>query len=373
MNKNLIYTETTTNLSSREKEEIENCEFEICDISKFLKYVQCKVKYEAEQIQPCSDGGNVNVDCPKSILISLILHLSDKESSEIMKKHNAVKRLKRTAENFLRASIGSTTKIEKSLSDIEALSSERRAELLEYFGKMFTVKEIFRILKGRWKNVRFTKEDIAKFQTDNWVKIQELVKQHQSDVTDLRLVHKKSRLEELVYAYAKAKEKWHSTDFREDGKFMLAIMAEIRKEAEGERISIEGNFNVKVQQDVNIQIRNEIFKNMNIKEILLGRLASKMGISSSELIKDLRDSHYAKYTSLIGDGGLDVLEEIPLPSLQPYDFNMIRLKQEEKRKQEEDNIIVLKQEETSGESKNKLLELLKRNADRLAKNKNEIR
>jgi hypothetical protein len=91
------------------------------------------------------------------------------------------------------------------------------------------------------------------------------------------------------------------------------------------------------------------------------------------LIKDLRDSHYAKYTSLIGDGGLDVLEEIPLPSLQPYDFNMIRLKQEEKRKQEEDNIIVLKQEETSGESKNKLLELLKRNADRLAKNKNEIR
>jgi len=61
----------------------------------------------------------------------------------------------------------------------------------------------------------------------------------------------------------------------------MATLEQIRKEAEGDSIRLEGNLNISVDQIINQQIEQENLATMNVAEIVLARIAMKSGIPVS--------------------------------------------------------------------------------------------
>jgi hypothetical protein len=144
--------------------------------------------------------------------------------------------------------------------------------------------------------------------------------------------------------YNKLKSRYEKTSSREDHRVLLLTMDSIRKEVEGEKLTIQQSLDIKIQQEVHIQIKQEIMKTLPLKEIILGRLSARLGIPPRDLINDLNTSYYAKMNRMINDIQDVDFDEITLPSEQSYDFDYIKkvneknddlIKVEEKKQIEE--------------------------------------
>lgn len=85
----------------------------------------------------------------------------------------------------------------------------------------------------------------------------------------------------------------------------------------------------------------EVFATTNLKEIILGRVAAKMGINPVKLIYSLQNSYYKQYSNVLGDFGEEGSEgELPYPSQLNYDFERIGKNFNLKDKLMEDVVIV---------------------------------
>ena len=68
-------------------------------------------------------------------------------------------------------------------------------------------------------------------------------------------------------------------------------------------------------------IQAEILKTINLKEIILGRVAARMNYDPTKLIAGLHNSYYAKFVDISGD--YDENAEMKYPSASAYDFGEI--------------------------------------------------
>jgi hypothetical protein len=123
--------------------------------------------------------------------------------------------------------------------------------------------------------------------------------------------------------YNSQKEKYNKTKSREDLKALLQILEQLRKETDGDKIKIEGSLDLNVQSTVNEHLRNEVFKFLPLREIILARIASRMNLRPAVLLKSLNDSYYSKFSKFLDGSAVDADEVQVFPSNQPYDFNQI--------------------------------------------------
>ena len=142
--------------------------------------------------------------------------------------------------------------------------------------------------------------------------------------------------------YGKMKNRFKVNNSSEAYNSMLRTLEQIRKEAEGDILTVNGVVDVNIEAQIQEHIQQEIYKTINLKEIILGRVAARMGYDPAKLIAGLHNSYYAKFVQISGDFEEDA--EMVYPSSQAYDFTQIEMKANR-------NPVPMKQEEPTEEEK----------------------
>jgi hypothetical protein len=211
----------------------------------------------------------------------------------------------------------------------------KSAEIIELFGRMFSTREVHEIVVKQFQ-ITCSHQAIINFREKNISEINAKIEQHQRSYSDIRLGHKRSRLEELIWIYGSRKRLYEVTKKGDDHRLLLMTLEQIRKEIEGDSLRIDGTLTHNVEVTVQQHIHNELFVNFPLKEIIMARVAAKLKLDPTQLISQLNRSYYNNFIT-------GTTDEIPAyPSTQTYDFDKIRRihKQQEQLKQIEDANVI---------------------------------
>ena len=86
-------------------------------------------------------------------------------------------------------------------------------------------------------------------------------------------------------------------------------------------MTVNGAVDINIEVTIQNHIQKEILKTINLKEIILGRVAARMNYDPKKLVAGLHNSYYAKFVDISGDFDEDA--EMQYPSNTAYDFGMI--------------------------------------------------
>lgn len=291
-----------------------------------------------------SEGDEINIAMLPHRLELKIAHLSPKEQDtvrEIKRKYNQM-RARITTEKA--AAFGHSGRNGGRTKE-ELIKFQERSpfetDIIELLGRMFTITEVVQIL-GEENGAVVTEKDVKKVFKEHIVEIEKLREEFRNKVTDVRLYNKRPRLEELAWMYGKMKNRFNVNNSNEAYNSMLRTLEQIRKEAEGDILTVNGVVDVNIEAQIQEHIQQEIYKTINLKEIILGRVAARMGYDPAKLIAGLHNSYYAKFVQISGDFEEDA--EMVYPSSQAYDFTQIEMKANR-------NPVPMKQEEPTEEEK----------------------
>ena len=226
-------------------------------------------------------------------------------------------------------------KAEKALDD----------DIVVLLGRLFSIREVVRII-AEDNGIAINAERVKRVLKENVVQIEKAREEFRNKVTDVRLYNKRPRLEELAWMYSKMKLRYIAMDSTDAYNAMLRTLEQIRKEAEGDIININGNVDVNLNVELQAHIQKEIIKTINLKEIILGRVAARMNFDTSKLIAGLHNSYYNRFVQISGD--YDPTAEMQYPSLINYDFADI-----ERKNAERDDITDIEPEPETEEEQSK--------------------
>ena len=266
-----------------------------------------------------SEGDEINIGMLPHFLKKRIEHLSPAEQEEIlaMKSEYNKLRAKITTAHALAyghcGRYGGRNKVEVQKNPITPFEND----IIELLGRMFTVPEVVRIM-GEDNGIEVTEEDVKGVLRRHIAEIESKREEFRSKVTDVRLYNKRPRLEELAWMYSKMKTRYVSLNSSDAYNCMLRTLEQIRKEAEGDIVTLNGALDVNIEVTIQEHIQAEILKTINLKEIILGRVASRMNYDPTKLIAGLHNSYYAKFVDISGD--YDENAEMKYPSASAYDF-----------------------------------------------------
>lgn len=290
-----------------------------------------------------SEGVSLNIAMMVHVLRKKIEHLPQKEIDKIEKLKALYFKINNNLTIQKRKAFGKKQNQDKGN---DSLLEPRKEELLEYFGRMFTVEEVLKIVNMDW-GIPMGKHSLYDFKLKYAEEIKKRVDNYQVSYHNIRLGIKKSRLEELATLYNGAKQVYEDNKKREDLRILIVLLEQLRKEAEGDRLTIDGKVDIKYEQNIQVHLMKEVFATTNLKEIILGRVAAKMGINPVKLIYALQNSYYKQYSNVLGD--FDETEangDLPYPSQLNYDFERIGKLFNLKDKLIEDAVIVEEQKDT---------------------------
>jgi len=320
-----------------------------------------------------SDGILLNIASFPHILKKKIEHLPVKEQNKVMTLKDLFSRVNNKASALKRRAFGSHL---GRVTKHGGILGARHAELIEYFGRMFTLDEMLKHVNTEW-GIPVQRQALEKFRKENAGAIERKVEVFKSSYSDIRLGVKRSRLEELVWLYGSQKDKYKNTMSREDYKLLLTTLESIRKEAEGDRLTIDGKVDVNYEANIQIHLREEVFKTLNLKEIILGRVAARMNINPVKLIYSLNQSFYAKYSNVLGDFDESESGDKAFPSQMNYNFENINKYHHQRDMEAEDAVEVEeKQNKNDGVGaevkKESIIEKLKRKSEAVKRSKTDL-
>lgn len=130
---------------------------------------------------------------------------------------------------------------------------------------MFTPKEVVRILAESREiqvELSYVQDVLKHYITD----IEKRREEFRNRVQDVRLYSKRPRLEELSWMYTQMKLRYKALNSTDAYNAMLRTLEQIRKEAEGDQIFINGAIDVNVETEIRLHIQQTIYKSINLKE-----------------------------------------------------------------------------------------------------------
>lgn len=286
-------------------------------------------------IVEASDGGKINLGWLPDYFTRHTSHLPSEERTKLETKRDFYRKIHIQTIHLKHQAYG-TNPVKKAQERAAERTKEigflkaKKAQLLELFGRMFSVDEIHKIIVEEW-NFPIARADVIDFKKNNLTVILEKQEIHKREHSDIRLVHKRSRLENLTTLYNRLEDKSKVTTNREDIRVQKDILVEIRREMEGERVTINGKLDVNIEADINNHLQKEVFKEFSLVQIIMGRVASRMRTPVYRIIQGLQNSYYARYNRFLGNEPEDVdWEEIEHPSSYGFDFEKIAAKYREK-------------------------------------------
>ena len=280
---------------------------EITDPVAWKKYLVMKESSTLKRIHVlASDGTEINLMWFPRTLRENIKHLSTSEREEILEMYAARRKVQLTANRLLAVARGSFEIARKrrreERGEFDALNCSDVTlveDIKELLGKMFTPKEVVRIL-AESREIQVELEYVQ----------------------DVRLYSKRPRLEELSWMYTQMKTRYKALRSNDAYNSMLRTLEQIRKEAEGDQIFINGAIDVNVETEIRLHIQQTIYKSVNLKEIILGRVAARMNWDLAKLVAGLHNSYYARFMPTNDE--YDPQAEMEYPSSMNYDFNRIQ-------------------------------------------------
>lgn len=266
-----------------------------------------------------SNGEEINIAMLVDKLRKRIQHLSPKEQEEILNKKSEYNKMRAKVTTAKAMAFGHAGRY-GAKGKKEVLATPFHQDIMELLGRMFTVKEVVKIM-GEDNGIMITEDDVKEVQRRFLPEIERKREEFRNKLTDVRLYHKRPRLEELAWMYSKMKNRYIILNSIDAYNAMLRTLEQIRKEAEGDILTVNGAIDVNIEATIQEHIQKEIFKTINIKEIILGRVAARMGYNPLKLIAGLHNSYYAKFVDIGGD--FDENAEMVYPSNKAYDFAQI--------------------------------------------------
>jgi hypothetical protein len=203
----------------------------------------------------------------------------------------------------------------------KGILDSRREDIIELFGRMFTIHEVHKTIVEDW-GIPASLQAVEKFRAAHINTIVEKIEEFKRSYSDIRLGVKRSRLEELTWLYVQTKEKFKMNKGMNEHRQLLATIDAIRKEVEGDKLVIEGGLELNIENTVNVHLKKEVLKSLNIYQIILARVAMRARISPMILVNNLLNSFYSKHFGIVAKPTVNY-DELTYPSIQPYDFNMI--------------------------------------------------
>lgn len=301
----------------------------------------------------------------KSNIEDYEVKIIEEKAKEYQGKRNRLSKLK-----FLAYKSGNNDE-----STYKGILNPYTAQLLGLFGKFNSVPEVHKIITTQW-GLPCSFETVEKFRNNNYELILTEQDKYVKDWSNLKLVYKKSRLDEYSGLYENRKIKYDETQNREDYKLLLQTLEAIRKEVEGERLTLDGNLEVNVQQTINLHIQQDVLKNLNILQFIIARVAVRLGLDSAFLMQRLQKSYYSKFTGFEKPDNNRNTDEIYYPSRELYDFDRIEIENAKIVEEEQQVVLPLPEvKEEIIEVKNNLLEVLlrkKREAIEMEKKLTEV-
>lgn len=269
-----------------------------------------------------SDGQEINIAMLPHRLKKFIEHLSPKEQEQILelkRQYNVIRAKITTASALAFGRAGCYGGKKKDEVAVYKLSPFEE-DIIELLGRMFTVAEVVRIM-GEDNGVIVNEDDVKGILKKYIIDIERKREEFRNRVADVRLYNKRPRLEELAWMYSKMKARYVALNGIDAYNSMLRTLEQIRKEAEGDVLNINGVLDVNVEVTIQNHIQKEILKTINLKEIILGRVAARMNFDTKKLVAGLHNSYYAKFVDISGE--YDEEAEMNYPSNQAYDFSTI--------------------------------------------------
>lgn len=269
-----------------------------------------------------SEGDEINIAMLPHRLENFIKHLSPQEQDEIRdmkRKYNQI-RAKITTAHALAYGKAGCYGGKKKDELVKYKLSPFEEDIIELLGRMFTVPEVVRIM-GEDNGIIVSEDDVKEILKRHIGEIEKKREEFRNKVTDVRLYNKRPRLEELSWMYSKMKMRYVALNSVDAYNCMLRTLEQIRKEAEGDVVTFNGALDVNVEVIIQEHIQAEILKTINLKEIILGRVAARMNYDPTKLIAGLHNSYYAKFVDISGD--YDENAEMKYPSASAYDFGEI--------------------------------------------------
>lgn len=202
----------------------------------------------------------------------------------------------------------------------------KKTEILELFGRFYTIKELLNVIRDDWGYLEITEYDVQKFYNRHLDKIKTLREKWEAELSDFPLVKKRGRVEQLSYLYRQNKEKYedndHSLSF---SKELRAIIEQIRKEVEGDRIMLDINQNIDVS--ITMQANKSILdisRELSVNTLIVAMVAARRNINPLQLLAELQTSFYSKYSGFSGNITKDEIQDNNyFPSKIAYDWLMI--------------------------------------------------
>lgn len=267
---------------------------------------------------------NITIDCYALVhyVDSKICDLPQKERKEIMEQYWKFRK------QFGRMNAYKSKAFASSSRNYGTnFLKKRRGEMIGLFGQYFDVKEVHKIITQDW-GYTVAIGALEEYRKQNIKEIEESQRSYKNNLGAVRLGHKRCRLEELSYLYNDRKQKYFDTRGKEDYKLLLMTIDQIRREVEGDTLRIDGAFQINVEHRLTQHIQQEILKELVLKDLIVSRVAAKMGSNSLLLMSELDNSFYTKHSGF--NGTVDEEAEIIQPSKTEYDFDAIKKKHKEK-------------------------------------------
>lgn len=279
--------------------------------------------------------------------------VEDYEIELIKQKSRDFMKMKSALNKFRHRAFKGESKGQGALEDF-------KNEVLGLFGRMYTIVEVHKVVTLEW-GFKVSMDIVRAFHLKYIDEIQAEQDRYIRDWSGLKLVHKKSRLDEYSQLYEHRKVRYEETNSREDYKLLLQTLEAIRKEVEGDRLTVDGGIEINIQQNIQMHINQHVFRELNILDFIVAKVSARIGVDPKKLIYSLENSYYAKFSGFKRPDNNRDTDEIYYPSRELYDFNMIKMKAEEVKIVEEKPKII----EESPEVRNSLM-------DALLKKKREI-
>lgn len=269
-----------------------------------------------------SEGDEINIAMLPHRLKKYIEHLAPKEQEDIMelkRQYNQMRAKITTCKAMAYGRAGRYGGMKKEEALVSKLSPFEE-DIIELLGRMFTVVEVVKIM-GEDNGIIVQENEVKDVLKKHIVEIERKREEFRNRVTDVRLYNKRPRLEELAWMYSKMKARYVAINSTDAYNAMLRTLEQIRKEAEGDILTVNGAVDINIEVTIQNHIQKEILKTINLKEIILGRVAARMNYDPKKLVAGLHNSYYAKFVDISGDFDDDA--EMQYPSQSAYDFGMI--------------------------------------------------
>ena len=336
----------------------------VVDIESYTKWLEMINCYELNEGRNIIASDETKVDLLTGIffLKKKIAHLPDEEQAQIWAESQQIRKIHSATNVLKRKAFGVKTGPKSAEKRFYNILFPREAEIIELFGRFHSIQEVHKVILEDM-GIDVSAAAVRVFRERHADKIKERQDEYQKSYSNVRLGQKRARLDELTFLYNDRKAIYLEKKSREDQKLLQSLIEQIRKEAEGDKLIIEGNLDVNIQQTIDIHIQTQILKQLNITDVIIGRIAAKRNVDPKWIIAKIHSSFYAKFSSLLQQ--VDYSQEVLYPSDQIYDFDKIRQVHESRSIEESKpplltQVITEKRKEAGSDIKKQLIEMLGR-------------